>query len=116
MGALILIGWTAWAVAGALALRLAIAWLLRRRFGLDADNSALLAYPVITAVFVASAGLHGLILGPGNLYGATPREAFSVVAYLVAPFGLPLLVGGCLVFVGDLVRMLIKPVRRTSRP
>lgn len=58
------------------------------------------------AIFVASFWLHGAVLGPGNLYGATPREAFSLQAYLLAPFGLPLLVGGFFVLIGDMVAVL----------
>lgn len=116
MGAAILIGWLAWSVVGALALRLVVARELRKRFRLGPVNAALLAYPIMALVFGVSLILHELILGPGSMYGATPREAFSTVAYLLAPFGLPLLVGGCLVFVGDLFHMIFQPVRRTSRP
>ena len=99
---LIAVGWLTWAIGWALILRLTLAWLSRRYLNLSPNRAAGAAWLAILGIFVASFFLHAAVLGPGNLYGATPREAFSVEAYLLAPFGLPLLVGGLLVLFGDL--------------
>ncbi|WP_372782557.1 hypothetical protein [Phenylobacterium sp.] len=114
-----LVGWLAWAVIWALAIRLGVAWIARRRFGVRPFPAALIAYATMIVIIVASAALHGWVLGPVQLYGATPREAFSLEAYLAAPFGLPLVVGGWLVlladFAWDVVRFVVSHFNKSAR-
>jgi hypothetical protein len=93
-GAALLIGWLAWAVAWALGLRFALAALVRRLLPWSLWMlTGLLVYLAVVGVFIGSLALHLAVLGPANMYGATTQEALSLVAYSLAPFGLPLLVG-----------------------
>ncbi len=119
-GDVALIAWIAWAVAWALGLRLVIAWTIRRHLHLNNNKAAILAYAAIVLIFLVSIPLHGAMLGPAAMYGATPREAFSFIAYLVAPFGLPLLIGGLLVMITemrlDLLSCCASFLQKRTRP
>jgi hypothetical protein len=99
------IGWLSWAVLCAFVLRTALVSLLRRTLPFARpDARIVLAYAGMALVLVASASLHTAVFGGGQMYGGTFPERLSIAAYLVAPFGLPLLVGGGLVLVLDLLR------------
>jgi hypothetical protein len=109
-GAALLVGWLAWAVAWALALRFVLAALVRRVLPRPLWMlTRLLVYLAVIAVFVGSLALHLAILGPANMYGATAQEAWSLLAYALAPFGLPLLVGSILLLPWDLANCIVPP-------
>jgi len=117
-GLLTLTAWIAWAIGWALVLRIGLSIGLARTVpNLAMPARVAMTYGLMTAILIASFYLHLAVLGPGNLYGATPREAFSLAAYLVAPFGLPLLVGGLLVMTGDVVGLttLARRIAQTPR-
>jgi hypothetical protein len=109
-GLLLLIGWLAWAVGWALALRAALFALakhvLPNRLYL---LTGLLVYAAVIGIFFGSAPLHLTILGPPNMYGATPAQAWSLIAYTLAPFGLPLFVGSVLLLPYDLANLIAPP-------
>ena len=109
-GAALLAGWLAWAVVSALALRFALAALVRRLLPRSLSAlTGLLVYLAVIGVFVGSLALHLAVLGPANMYGATTQEAWSLIAYSVAPFGLPLLVGSIVLLPLDLANCIIPP-------
>lgn len=102
--AAVLIGWVAWAVAWALALLLALAAFIKRV--LPRSLSALvgvLVYAAVMGIFIGSMELHEVVFGAPNL------QAWSFLAYTLAPFGLPLLVASLLLLPYDLANCLIPP-------
>jgi hypothetical protein len=109
-GAALLVGWLAWAVVWALALRFVLAALVRRLLPRSLWMlTGLLVYVAVVGVFAGSMALHLAVLGPANMYGATTQQAFSLIAYTVAPFGLPLLVGSIVLLPWDLANCIIRP-------
>lgn len=109
-GAALLAGWLAWALAWALTLRFALAAVVRRLVPRSLWMlTGVLVYLAVIGVFAGSMALHLAVLGPANMYGATPREAWSLIAYSIAPFGLPLLVGSILLLPWDLANCIIPP-------
>jgi hypothetical protein len=85
-GLLLVIGWLTWAVGWALALRFALAALVRRLLPRSLWMlTGLLVYLAVIGVFVGSMSFHLAVLGPANMYGATTQEAWSLIAYSVAP-------------------------------
>jgi hypothetical protein len=106
----VLIGWVVWAVAWALALRMVLAALFKRILPRPlAPLTGALVYAAVVGTFIGSAALHLAVLGKPGMYGATPEEAWSLIAYSVAPFGLPLLIGSILLLPYDLANCLIPP-------
>jgi hypothetical protein len=104
-GGLGLVGWLLWSIIWALVLRTGFSWLFRRFAPTFPDWARPLAiYAVMATVFLLSFFIHGAVLGGGQMYGAAPRQAFSVETYVLAPFGLPLLVGGLLLLIGEALR------------
>jgi hypothetical protein len=109
-GAALLAGWLAWAVAWALALRFALAALVKRLLPRSLWMlTGLAVYLAVIGVFAGSLALHLAALGPANMYGATTQEAWSLLAYALAPFGLPLLVGSILLLPWDLANCIVPP-------
>jgi hypothetical protein len=83
--------------------------------GIPRGARTMLAYAGMAVVLIASYRLHVAVLGEGQMYGSR-AEQFSLAAYLVAPFGLPLLVGGSLVLIFDLLRCSFSPSSRPGHP
>ena len=71
--------------------------------------TGLIVYAAVVGTFIGSAALHLAVLGPANMYGATTQEAWSLIAYSVAPFGLPLLIGSIVLLPWDLANCIIPP-------
>lgn len=108
--ATMLILWLAWAAGTALALRHLLALAIKRL--LPKKTASLVGICVLFAViviFVGSYYLHEAVWGPMVMYGATPAEAFSAIAYVLAPFGFPLLIGSLLLLPYDLTNCIIPP-------
>jgi hypothetical protein len=100
----VLIGWLAWAVAWALALRVVLAALIKRL--LPQSFSALvgvLVYATVVGIFIGSVVLHEAV------FDAPSLQPWSIIAYTLAPFGLPLLVASLLLLPYDLANCLIPP-------
>ena len=106
----VLVGWLTWSLVCAAGLRVALA-AAGRLVGFSNGWAVFGAWLGVVAVFVGSYVLHGAILGPRAIYGG-PRETFSLIAYLLAPFGLPLLVGGFFFLIIDLGRIARSDIAR----
>ena len=105
-----LILWLAWAVGTSLALRHLLALGVKRL--LPAKAAFLVGICVLLAVIVIFFGsivLHEAVWGSGAIYGASRAEAFSMTAYMLAPFGLPLLIGSFFLLPYDLINCIIPP-------
>jgi hypothetical protein len=107
---LLLIGWLIWSLVCAAGLRVALAT-AGRLLGLSNGWAIFAAWLGVVPIFAGSYVLHQAILGPSAMYGG-PRETFSLIAYLLAPFGLPLLVGGFLFLIIDLGRTALSDFAR----
>jgi hypothetical protein len=99
-----LIGWLAWALASALALRLVLAALIKRVLPrLFSALVGVLVYAGVVSIFIGSVALHEAA------FSAPSLQAWSFMAYTLAPFGLPLLVGSILLLPWDLANCIIPP-------
>ena len=100
----VLIGWLAWSVAWALALRAVLAALIKRILPRSlAVLVGVLVYAAILGIFIGSVALHEAVFAVPSL------QAWSFLAYTLAPFGLPLLVASLLLLPYDLANCLIPP-------
>jgi hypothetical protein len=105
----LLILWLAWAVGTSLALRHLLALGVKRL--LPAEAAFLVGICVLLAVIVIFFGsilLHEAVWGSMAIHGAR-AEAFSMIVYMLAPFGLPLLIGSLLLLPYDLTNCIIPP-------
>lgn len=109
----VLTGW----VAGALALCLALAALVKQRLprsltaimGLIVGLRGLIVCAAVVGACIGSAALHLAVLDPPSMYGATTEEAWGLIAYSVAPLGKPLLVASILLLAWNMANRAIPP-------
>ncbi len=114
VGLSIIGGWLVWSGTWTFALRVGLSLLAARIFPTQPGAvRAFSVYGAMVAILIGSLYLHLAVLGAPNMYGATPPQAFSLTAYLIAPFGFPLWIGGLMVLLSDAV---LGPFELTSRP
>ena len=105
--------WLAWSATWAFVLRVGLSVLAVRLLPTAPRWArAFSAYGAMVAILIGSGFIHTAVLGEPNLYGATPRQEFSLLAYFLAPFGVPLVIGGLIVLVSD---ALFGPFELTTR-
>ena len=108
-GLAVLVGWAIWSIACAAATRIALTAAAKRFMKAPHSWAVAASYVALPVIFFGSLYLHEAVFGPLAIYGGS---GLGMIAYVLAPFGLPLLVGGYLFLIIDLGRTALTDFAR----